>query len=187
MKKTALTVVMTILVAACAHAYFPNVLPFMESGAIKTWSSGETLTSADLNANFQHIHNLMVGGHGARLVDSDISSLANISSSKLAAYRALPRAWVYATNCTGASCTVSASYNVTSIARSGAGRYTVTLSYTATNVVFAVVCSENSVAAVSLAFVDAVPASTTTFGMALNDTAGTPVDRNFSCVVYDND
>jgi hypothetical protein len=106
-------------------------------GAIHVWSSGEQLNSADLNANFQHIHNLMVGGHGARLVDADISTSAAISSSKLAAYRQIPRAWGYV-ELSGGVLTLRASNNVTSITKNGAGDVIVTVNYTPTDAFFGV-------------------------------------------------
>lgn len=63
------------------------------AGSIKSWSNGQTLTAADLNANFNHIHGLMVGGHGARLVDADVSGSAAIASSKLAQGSGIADAW----------------------------------------------------------------------------------------------
>src|SRR5687767_8565450 len=46
-------------------------------GAIKSWSTGETIGNAEMNANFTHIHTNMVGGHGGRLTDIDVSASAN--------------------------------------------------------------------------------------------------------------
>jgi hypothetical protein len=61
------------------------------AGPIKTWQAGEVITANDINANFQHIHNLMVGGHGARLVNADVNANANIAHSKLATPVLLPK------------------------------------------------------------------------------------------------
>lgn len=107
------------------------------AGPIKTWSTGDVLTSQDLNANFQHLHGAMVGGHGARLVDADIASGAAISISKLAQKQLLPKCWGVIDQvtdggsdswiCSSATCVVDqASYNVTSVTRTGTGLYTVT-------------------------------------------------------------
>ncbi len=78
----------------------PTILAVMTAiglaiaGPIHTWQVGEVITSTDLNAAFSHIHNTMVGGHGPRLVNSDINSGAAISHSKLAAPSLLPKVWI---------------------------------------------------------------------------------------------
>lgn len=100
------------------------------AGPIKTWSAGEVIAASDLNANFQHIHNLMVGGHGARLVNGDVSASAAISHSKLATPALIPKAMggIY-TPCDGGTCTWNVNSGFTStITRSTAGQYTVTFS-----------------------------------------------------------
>lgn len=100
------------------------------AGAIKSWSTGETLTAAQLNANFAHIHSLMVGGHGGRLVDADVSASANIATTKLADGEGIADAFVtVADACTASPCTMVNAFNVTSITRSGVGVYTVTLPF----------------------------------------------------------
>lgn len=118
MTKTLKYAIMMTLVACAALA-----------GAIHTWASGDTLTSADLNANFQHIHNLMVGGHGARLVDADVNASANITTTKLAAAPFIPKAYAMlgALACVGSPCTMTMSKNVTSWTRTSAGVYVINL------------------------------------------------------------
>ncbi len=115
------------------------------AGAIKSWANGDTLTAADLNANFQHIHNAMVGGHGARLIDADVSNSAAIASSKLAGYRLLPRAWAnVAAGCTGTgACTLSSSKNITSVTFA-TSQANVILNYTPTNADYAVIVQAES-------------------------------------------
>lgn len=108
------------------------------TGAIKTWQSGENINVADLNSNFQHIHSLMVGGHGGRLVDADVNSSANISSSKLAAYRQIPVAWGFVTCVIGNVCTLGDSVNIASLSSITTGQYRITLNYTATDIKYAV-------------------------------------------------
>lgn len=61
-------------------------------GSIKVWSNGDWVLASDLNANFQHIHDTMVGGHGARLMNSDVSASAAITHSKLATPGLVPKA-----------------------------------------------------------------------------------------------
>ncbi len=116
------------------------------ASTIKTWSNGETVKAVDLNANFTHIHNTMVGNHGARLVNADISATAAIAHTKLATPALLPKAWAYvAPTCDGAAaagtaCTVADSSGVTGIASNGtAGQYRVNLSYSPPNANFGVI------------------------------------------------
>lgn len=102
------------------------------AGSIKVWSTGEYITSTDLNANFAHIHNQMVGGHGARLVNADVSSSAAISHSKLATPSLVPKLWVATDTCNGATdggsggtCNLLDSSGVTSVTAGTTGNYSV--------------------------------------------------------------
>jgi hypothetical protein len=119
------------------------------ASSIKTWVNGEKVNAADLNTNFSHIHNNMVGGHGGRLVDADVASNAAIASNKLAAYPLLPRAFARVgltagSVCLGAAaagtaCTVTASSQVTSVTTTGTtGTYRVNLAYTPADANYAV-------------------------------------------------
>jgi hypothetical protein len=75
---------------------------------LHTWVVGETLTYADINANFSHIHSLMVGGHGPRLTNADVNGSAAISHAKLATPALVPKIWVTGTTpCTTTICTMS--------------------------------------------------------------------------------
>lgn len=185
-----LIILSALAVSACVLAYVPHwgLLPLVESGAIKTWATGETLGSADLNANFQHIHNNMVGGHGARLLDADVSTTANIASSKLAAYRLIPIAWAGSpTTCAGSPCTIVNSSRVTSITRAGAGSYRVNLSPVLTDLNFVMAVSGNTGAQGRICYY--VSAGSTTAQLIFvcnNDFVGTTVDASFSLVIYDD-
>lgn len=110
------------------------------SGPIKVWSNGERLNATDLNGNFADIHNAMVGGHGPRLVDADVSGSANIAYSKIQNGTNIPRAWAFARDCDGGACTVIGS-NVTTIGNSATGEYAVTLNYTPTDNRFGVIAT----------------------------------------------
>lgn len=132
------------IVAAFAALSF--MLP-AAAGAIKTWTAKEVMTATDINANFSHIHNTMVGGHGARLVNADVSASAAIAHSKLATPALLPKAWAFVGEvaCDGAAaagtaCTIADSSGVTGISANGtAGQYRVNLSYSPPNASFGVV------------------------------------------------
>lgn len=112
------------------------------ASAIKVWSPGDTLSSTDLNANFAHIHSLMVGGHGARLLDADVSASAAIAHSKMANPALLPKAYVYvASVCSSSPCTMNLSYGLTSVTRTGTGLYQLNLNPARTNATFGGVVS----------------------------------------------
>lgn len=114
-----------------AAAVFAAALAF--AGPITTWVTGDTVTASDLSANFTHLHATMVGGHGPRLVNADVNASAAIAHSKMATPALLPKAWVYATNCTGTSCTAADSSGVSAVSRQDAGIYTVTFSASRAN------------------------------------------------------
>lgn len=101
------------------------------AGSIKVWSNGQTLTASDLNANFAHIHGLMVGGHGPRLVDADVSGSAAIQSSKLSQGAGIADGWAYLSGtCAAGTCTLSNSYGVSSVTWQATGQYYVNTSAT---------------------------------------------------------
>jgi hypothetical protein len=162
------------------------------AGSIKTWNTADTLTASDLNANFQHIHNNMVGGHGARLVDADVSTSANINYTKLQNGRGIARAFaaLSASACgTPATCTLAESMNITSVVGTAStGVYTVTLAYTATDSNFVIVASPGSAGGSTAGVITCtgLATSTTTAQIVCYDAAGAAQDSNFTFVVFDN-
>lgn len=158
-------------------------------GAIKTWGSGDTLTSADLNANFQHIHNNMVGGHGGRLTDADVSASANIASSKLAAYHLIPVAWGSVAECTGSPCTIISSSGISSVTRTSAGVYTVNLTTSRPNTSYmAMTWNYKSYAgAGEICWTTAITVVGSFPVLCASDLVPTSADSSFTFVVYDND
>lgn len=161
------------------------------AGPIKTWSAGEVIVASDLNANFQHIHNLMVGGHGARLVNSDVSASAGISHSKLATPALIPKAMggVYV-GCDGGTC----GWNVNSgfastFSRAAAGQYTLTFSAARSNANYVPLVSSigNGVTSPVTYKCSATPTfSTTAFGVRCGIPGGADQDVPFSVVVFDD-
>ena len=117
-------------------------------GALATFYDGYPLRAADMNANFNHIHTTMVGGHGARLVNSDVAATAGIAHSKLATPQLVPKAWaVTAPTCSllgdggYTACPVTAGYGVTSITHATTGEYLVTWTTPRPNVAYGVIVS----------------------------------------------
>lgn len=185
MRKYAIAFLVSVFCGAVAVAMVPPITAFIESGSIKTWSTGERLTSSDLNANFNHIHSLMVGGHGGRLVNADVSASAAISYTKIQNGTAIPRAFVeVAATCSASPCTMASSYNVTSVTRSGAGAYDINLAYTATDAAYAVVCGAGSTAGVPKC--TSSSSSTTVAQVATTNVAGAATDGSFSVVIFDD-
>lgn len=158
------------------------------ASAIKTWSSGEVLTASDLNAALAHLHTNLGHGHGAIVVNADISAAAAIAHPKMATPALLPKAWVYAGQagvaCTVSPCTMYAQSGFTSVTRTGAGNYLGTLSIAARpDVNFAAIATSNFAALYCIS----VPASTTTINVVCYDATGVATDASFSLLVMDND
>lgn len=154
------------------------------ASSIKVWSSGEVLTSSDLNTTLAHIHNTMVGGHGTRLVNADVSASAAIAHSKLATPALVPKAWAYVgTTCAGpGDCTLDDSSGVTSVTfAAGAGVYDVIRSVAGTNANAAVLCT----CTVNALYCSAVSVSTTIVRVRCFDAAGAATNSGFSAVILD--
>jgi hypothetical protein len=170
-----------VIVAACLVA----VVSY--GGSIKVWVA-EALRYVDLNANFAHIHNTMVGGHGARLVDADVSASAAIAHSKLATPALVPKAWVQVASCASNPCTIVVSSRVTSVNRTGAGVYNVDLSYTPPNTAFSVqITPQDATAARHCVLSDTSASSTDSVEFNCFDAAGAAADSGFGVWVMDND
>lgn len=115
------------------------VLSHTMSSAIHVWVDGDVLSTADINSNFSHIHGLMVGGHGARLINADVSASAGISHSKLATPGVLPKSIFVIgssiTPCAAGTCTLTASAGIIpTVTWNSTGNYTVTLPVARTDI-----------------------------------------------------
>lgn len=95
--------------AACAGA-----------ATLKTWSSGESISSADLNNNFSIVNSRSLAAKSAAAA---AAATATTGSAAVKAYGQIG----YGTLCTVAgACTVANGYNVTSVTRGAtAGDYTI--------------------------------------------------------------
>lgn len=132
MKKHAPTLLALAVVASLSLA-----------GPIHTWSVGEVITSTDLNAALSHIHGTMVGGHGPRLVNADVSGSAAIAHTKLAGPALLPKVWgTFDCASTPGTCSFLVGSATSSAVFNSTGTYTVTLPAARTNAVYGVMISE---------------------------------------------
>jgi hypothetical protein len=175
--KLNLAVVLTALIVGVGAAF---------GGVIKTWSAGQILTPTDLNANFAHIHNNMVGGHGARLVDADVSATAAIATTKLAAGALIPKAWVAVTStCSAGTCTMADSSGMTSCVFNSTGNYTCTLSSARPATSYMAVASGLS-STTAGDFCSATVLSTTTFGVICYRVGTGVTNMPFHALVMDN-
>lgn len=120
---------------------------------LHSWTTGQVISSVDLNANFTALKNGKVGS-GVTLVNADVATGAAISHSKLATPALVPKAWATVTsNCDGAAaagtdCTVGDSSQIPASngveATAAGGVYRVNLSYTPANANFAVLVTANT-------------------------------------------
>lgn len=164
-----------------------SMLRSMVSGiTLHTWGTGDVLRATDLNGNFTALNNGKVGG-GVQLVNADVSNSAAIAHSKLATPALVPKAWarVGSAACAASPCTVADSSQVTSIARTGAGVYTVTLSYTPANANFAPLPASHTVNVHCITDTLATAAPQITI-RCYTDTTGAATDAAFSVLVMDS-
>lgn len=138
------------------------------AGTIKVWGTNDVLSAADLNANFAHIHNLMVGGHGPRLVNADVASGAAIAYTKISTNPYIPTAWAGVSpntcNPDGGTCTYSG-LGISSVKHVAVDTFLVTFTVTP-DVVFAsagypvpIACTAQNGTNPALIYCDADPSS----------------------------
>lgn len=160
------------------------------AGSIKTWGTSDTLTAADLNANFQHIHNLMVGSHGARLLDSDVNANANIQQSKIASYHLFPVAWanVHVTAgavgggpCTAGTCGLYAQ-QFSQATWSATGNYILTFTTPRTDNTYEAIATPRG----ANLFCSQCGTSTTLVNICCTNNAGTATNAEFDVQFYDD-
>jgi hypothetical protein len=162
---------------------------FATAGTIKVWSSGEYITATDLNAALAHLHVSVGHGHGPVIINSDVSGSAAIAHTKLATPALLPKAWGYvaAACATPATCTISDSNGITSIAgQATTGEYLVTLATTRSNANYAVVVSAYLTAQDSSCHATAQTTSTVTI-KCITASTGADLDSGFSFMLLDSE
>lgn len=166
------------------------------AGGIKTWSAGERVSAADLNANFSHIHNSLRGAGHTLITNADISSGAAIGASKIAFNDLLPRGYAFLTtfctgeNAVGTACTSISSGRLASSIKShgSVGNYDVHITPNPTNANFILqlqsysattLCIPTGQAAVTDGGPHAVISCTNQFD-------GGPVNAQFSVIYMDD-
>lgn len=160
------------------------------AGAIKTWVAGEPLTAAQLNAAFQHLHNTMVGGHGARLVNADVSGSAAIESGKLAQGNGIVdnmvRVGATGAVCSASPCLIYEAVGVSSVTRGSAGIYTVTFSASISSAAIFIVSGHEQVTSSQCAVITSSPTgSVTTVEVRCHAPGGAATDTAFSLIAID--
>lgn len=163
------------------------------ASSIKSWTTGERIKATDINANFAHLHGTMVGGHGTRLVDADVSSSAAIAHSKMATPALLPKVWaVVKATCTSSPCTIAANSGVSSITRASAGSYSVIPSSARADTSYGVIVTPVNPASAIAAnaptcYIEPL-ISTTSFSVdCFENDFGAGADTGFTVMVLDND
>lgn len=170
-----------------AAGIFAAALAF--AGPIVTWSSGDTITANDLSANFTHIHATMVGGHGPRLVNSDINASAAISHSKLATPSLVPKVWGIVASCTTSPCTIQGDQGISSVTRTDGGVYLVTYDSARANTTYGALVTSTGASAFKTCSITSYGTTTAGVGCIEHKTdGGGPVwaDDGFSFVLMDD-
>lgn len=158
------------------------------ASAVHVWTPGETINYVHLNSNFSHIHGTMVGGHGPRLVNSDVSASAAIQHSKMAVPGLLPKHWATVAACTSNPCTVSeqspaaGSGGISSVGWTSAGLMTVNFP-ARTNATFAPVISARGTS--GLACVQTAQTTTTVTVQCFTTSTGAATNSGFSILIMD--
>lgn len=177
MKRWAIAIATSLLITGAAFG-----------SAIKTWAFNESIKSTDLNSALSHIHGLMVGGHGARLVNADVSAGAAIAHTKLATPGLVPKAWASIANCGADPCTINSDTGVNTVSRSGAGVYVANLDVTSGDTTFGVGVQSNTNGRVCRAAIADFANGTAAFTIrCFSDFAmTTPADAEFFFVYFNN-
>lgn len=148
--------------------------------SLKVWSSGETIRSTDLNANFAALN-----AYTGTITDARIDGNAQISHTKLKTPSLVAKAWVFvSSSCTSDPCTKTESYGFDNINRSAAGKYTLNISYGPKDVDFATVVTAKGSASAKVFCMVTGQDSTYALIECQND-AGTFTDVAFSAIIYD--
>lgn len=162
----------------------------VSASPIHVWVNGETLTHTDINSNFSHIHSLMVGGHGPRLMNSDVNASAAIAHSKMATPAVLPKLWasVTATCATPATCTIVDDSGIASITGPGAtdGEYLVTFDSARATANYAAIVSMYGGTLDGTCHATAQTTTTVTVKCATAST-GVALDAAFSILIMDSE
>ena len=124
----------------------PTLYGTAEASSIKVWTFNEVLKASDLNNNFAHIHNTMVGGHGARLVAADVATSLSVLFADAWAIVGTPGgATCDGAAAAGTACAVIEQTSVTQVSSNAtAGQYRVNLSYSPGNAAFVVVATSHT-------------------------------------------
>ena len=172
------------ILASTVLAFIIGSTSVAVGSAIKSWSSGEVLTSSDLNANFAHIHNTMVGGHGARLVNADISSSAAISHTKLASPSLVPKVWATTPSgsCTPGPCTIAGT-GFSGITGVDAGSYVATFSSNRGPGTYGVLVTPKNTLGIGCSV--ELSASQTSFQFDCVDSSGSGTNTGFTVMILD--
>lgn len=151
-----------------------------EAVSLKVWSSGETIRSADLNANFAAI-NLYTGS----ITDSRIDGAAAISHTKFKTPSLVAKAWLFVSGtCSADPCTKTESFGFGNINWTATGKYTLNLSYAPKDADFATVVTAKGVSTAGI-YCMVTGQDSTYVLIECQNAAGTLANAAFSALVYD--
>ncbi len=154
------------------------------AGAIHSFSSPETLTAANLNDNFTHIHNALRGGTHTLITNPDVAANAAIAHSKLATPALVPKAFAgISADCTSNPCNMYVNQGMTTAIRGSGGSYTVSFSARTDDSYAAYITARSSVAA----YCRNNGQTSSTVKVGCYDATGNVTDSGFQILLMDND
>ena len=157
------------------------------SGPVHTWTSGEYITAADLNAAISHLHASVGRGHGAVLTNADVSGSAAIGHSKLATPALLPKSWVSVDACASSPCTIIDSSGVSGVTRTSAGVYVVTYTVARSSSAYGVFGQAFHTTAATFCHTTAKTATNATVSCIDGANPHAAVDSGFGLLVMDTE
>jgi len=183
MRRTLAIIGLTLLFAA----------PWAIAAGLKTWSNSEVMLPTDINSNFSHIHNTMVGAHGARLVNADVSASALISHTKLATPGLLPKAWMsngIGPACTTSPCSIAQQWPAgffSSVTRPDAGYYAVNIASARANAAYFPLMDDTGPGDVDVnCRVQAGNTTSLFYVQCIKEGSADPTDSTFSILFFDD-
>lgn len=175
-RNTLAAILLTTLILSIPSAY----------AALKVWSGSETIQVADLNSNFTQVNNSAT----ALVTNSKVATGAAIATSKLAAYRYIPRTWVTVLTAnagcgTAAAACTELAPDATAVVGTALGSYTVSFATNATDTTYGVtigIMNDGTVTGNCQAY----DLQITGFKVRCRTDVPANADMGFTAVVYDD-
>lgn len=148
--------------------------------SLKVWSSGETVRSSDLNANFAALN-----AYTGTITDARIDGAAQISHTKFKTPSLVAKAWLFVSSiCTSSPCTKTESYGFGTITWNSMGNYTLNLTYGPKDVDYATIVTAKGTTGLDV-YCMVVGQDATYVVIECQNSTGAIADAAFSVIIYD--